>query len=590
MSPMTPRSPRSTHSRRTRSLLAIATAGLMAVAALPAAAPVAAQGGTITNELAPSSLGIADPDTRITFDLVLAARDPEASRQYAADLYDPASPDYRRFLSPEQIGERFGPTDETLAQVRRVVTDAGLEVVSVPPQRTRLIASGSADAVGAFLGVPIETFQDARTGSTYHAAATEPVVPASLATVVTGVAGLARWLPSSAIAPADAPPPPARGLKPADLALAYDYQSLWDQGIDGTGTTVGIIQFGIDTDEDLAVFDATFGLEGPLPDRVAVNGGLGDAPASFGVEAALDTQVVRAVAPGTQIIIYGFPATTSFGSAMDAVIEDGRTQIVSVSYGKCYAPGYIGLQEVLDTQRALEVATQAGISLFAASGDWGAFSCHTFDKSDHQVSTFFPACTNNVVSVGGTLLELHADGTYFRETGWEDYLITGGTGGGRANVNGPDGPLERMPPYQVGVAGIDQSMDARHCPDVAAAADTDTGYLLFYTDPATGEGDWQMVGGTSAAAPFWAGIMALTLQKGQAQGVQCLGFLTPLFYELAQSRPDAFHDIVRGGNLLDRSGVGWDAATGVGSPVVSVLADAVIDSLLASPATCAAAG
>ncbi len=580
------------HPRRTRprAWLALATTALIAVAALPFGAPVGAQGGTITNDAAPSSLGAADPDARITFDLVLAPRDAAASSQYAADLYDPGSPDYRRFLSPTDIGERFGPTDETLTQVRRAVTDAGLEVVSVPPQRTRVVAAGTAAVVGAFLGVAIETLQDGRTGIVYHAAATDPVVPAALTGIVSGVTGLSRWLPSSAIAPEDAPPPPARGLKPADLALAYDYQSLWDQGIDGAGTAVGIIQFGVDTDEDLAVFDATFGIEGPLPDRVAVNGGLEGAPASFAVEASLDTQVLRAVAPATQIIVYGFPATTSFGSAMDAVLEDGRTQIVSVSYGKCYAPGYIGLDEVLDTQRALEVAAQAGVSLFAASGDWGAFSCHTFDKTDHQVSTFFPACTDNVVSVGGTLLELNADGTYLRETGWEDYLVTGGTGGGRANVNGPDGPLEPMPPFQRGVAGIDQSVDVRHCPDVAAAADTDTGYLLFHTDQETGQSGWQMVGGTSASAPFWAGVMALILQQAQAQGIQCLPFLTPLFYELAVSHPDAFHDITRGGNLVDRAGPGWDAATGVGSPVVSVLSQAIIESLQAAPPTCAAAG
>ena len=119
----------------------------------------------------------------------------------------------------------------------------------------------------------------------------------------------------------------------------------------------------------------------------------------------------------------------------------------------------------------------------------------------------------------------------------------------------------------------------RPCPDVAAAADGDTGYLLFETDAETGEAGWKMVGGTSAAAPFWAGVMTLVQQKAQAQGIERLGFLTPLFYQIASTHPEAFHDVTRGGNLHKDSVPGWDYATGLGSPVVSVLADAVIEAL-----------
>jgi kumamolisin len=568
--------------RRGISLLAGLVAALLVVSVVPAGAQdlTPTQGFADDPVGLPSSLGPSEPTARVDFDLVLASRDPAASASYAVELYDPSSPHYRSFLTPEQIGQRFGPTDETLARIRGVVEAAGLEVVSMPPQRTRLSVTGEAAAVGAFLGVVIERWQDPRTGVTYHASGADPAVPATLAGVVSGVSGLSPWLPAAAIDPADAPPPPARGLKPADLALAYDYQSLWDEGFDGTGVNVGILQFGVDTDEDLAVFDAAFGIDGPLPERVPVNGGLVDAPADFATEAALDTQVLRAVAPGAQIIVYGFPVTTGFGAAMDAIVEDGRVQLVSVSYGLCYAPGYASLDQVLDTQRALEAAAIAGVSLFAASGDWGAFSCHTFDRTDHQVSVFFPACTTNVVSVGGTLLDLAPDGTYRRETGWEDYLVTGGTGGGVALVNGPDGErLDPLPSFQQGVSGIDASLNARHCPDVAAAADGDTGYLLFETDVETGEPGWKMVGGTSAAAPFWAGVMALIQQKAQAAGIEQLGFLTPLFYQLAVSHPDAFHDVVRGGNLLHDARPGWDEATGLGSPVVSVLADAIIETL-----------
>jgi kumamolisin len=578
--PITHRAPR----RIVASLVGL-LAGVLVVAGMPASAqaPGAVSTGSIAAEVpAPVNLGPLGPSEPVAFELVLAARDPEASSRFAAAVNDPTAPEYRHFLTPQQIGERFGPTDETLARVREVLDVAGIQPVSMPPQRTRLSVTGPAAAVGAFLGVPIERWQDPRSGMTYPATSTSPAVPAALDGVVSAVSGLSPWLPISYIDPADAPPIPDRGLTPQDLARAYDYESLWAEGIDGTGTSVGILQFGLDTDEDLAVFDATFGLTGPTPKRVPVNGGLSpDAPEGFAGEATLDTQVVRAVAPGTQIIVYGFPARgTSFGSAMDAIVAAGETQFVSLSFGRCYAGPYVSLEMVEDLHRGLEAAAQAGVTLMVASGDDGAFACHPFDLTDHRITTDFPSCSEHALSVGGTMLELNDDGSYRRETGWEDFLATKGTGGGINAISDPDGnPLEPKPAYQQGVDGIDPGLDYRHCPDVSAVADSTTGYLIFQTDPATGEAAWQVTGGTSASAPFWAAAMALIQQKAQAAGVERIGFLNDLLYGIKASHPEAFHDIVRGGNLQHDSGPGWDAATGIGSPVVSVLADAVVETL-----------
>lgn len=572
--------------RRVAATLIGLLAAVTVVAGLPASAQAPAAGDAVASTgLVPLNLGPASPTDQVAFDLVLASRDPGASARLAQDVNDPSSPDYRRFLTAEQIGQRFGPTDASLARVREVLEGVGIEAVSMPPQRTRLSVTGAAAAVGGFLGVPIELWQDPRSGMTYHATSTPPEVPAALAGVVSAVSGLSPWLTISHISPQDAPAIPARGLTPQDLALAYDYRSLWDRGIDGTGTSVGILQFGLDTDEDLAVYDAAFGLQGPTPIRVPVNGGLSpDAPKGFHQEATLDTQVVRAVAPGTQIIVYGFPARgTSFGAAMDAIVADGRTQFVSLSYGRCYAGPYVSIEMVDDLHRGLEAAALAGVTLMTASGDWGAFSCHPFDNTDHREVTDFPGCTQYSLSVGGTMLDLNPDGTYRRETGWEDYLSTGGTGGGINRIVGPDGePVEPKPDYQVGVEGIDESVPFRHCPDVSAVADGTTGYLVFQTDPESGDASWGVVGGTSASTPLWAGIMALIQQQAQAEGIERIGFLNPLLYGIKESHPDAYHDVVRGGNLVHDSGPGWDAATGIGTPVVSVLSEAVLETLRGS--------
>jgi subtilase family serine protease len=540
-------------------LTVLGLVGLASVAAAPAPAQVATA----------SRVRAADPSATVQVSFVLRGRDPSGLRQFLVDVSDPASPAYHHFLTPQQLGDRFGlPQAEQDALVARLTAD-GLTVVSHNPQRSRLVVRGSAAQLGAMLGVVIEQRREA-SGVTHLAAAAQPVVPADLASVVSAVTGLDPDLPVSA-AKTQSVDPPARGLKPMDLALAYDFKSLWDAGITGAGQNVAIIQFGVDTDADLAVYDQTFGIQAPDVERIPVDGGLKGAPADFAPEAALDTQVVRAVAPGAQILVYGFPANEPFGASIDAVVADGRAKVISISYGGCFSADHVSKATYEDTKAALARAAAAGVTLFAASGDWGAFVCHAFDPKDPRVTTFFPACTDNVVGVGGTSLDTRADGSYLRETGWEDYLSTAGTGGGLS-------PLDARPPWQKGVPGIDNASSdgSRQCPDVAAVADSFTGYLVYLTDPKTGEAGWQMVGGTSAATPFWAGVMALVQQAASQKGITQLGFLAPLLYRVAASDPGAFHDVQRGGNLVEQAGAGWDYATGLGSPDVALLSDAII--------------
>jgi kumamolisin len=263
---------------------------------------------------------------------------------------------------------------------------------------------------------------------------------------------------------------------------------------------------------------------------------------------------------------------------VDTIVADGRATSISLSYGKCFLPDeFILPAEVEAGFTSFAAAALAGVTLYAASGDWGAFSCHVFDKKEHRETTFWPSCTDNVVGVGGTFLETRDDGSYLRETGWQDYLTTGGTGGGLS-------PSDPMPAWQTG-PGVqnDKSNGNRQCPDVAAVADPDTGYIIFVTDPETGQGSWTTVGGTSASAPLWAGIQVLMEQAAAAQGVDALGFMAPRYYRIAQSQPGAFHDVTRGGNLVDVSGAGWDFATGVGSPDVEVLTQAVLADIAANP-------
>jgi len=556
-------------------LIAGLTLGAVQPSAAPATAPALA---ALPLDAAPVVVGPADPAAVLEIGLALRGRDPAGLARAVAELSDPTAPGHGQVYTPEELGDRFGLSVADEDQLVATLTAAGLSVSGRVPQRTSLRVRGSVADLQRVLGLELQQLTDPSTGASYIASVAAPVVPPSLASAVAGILGLEPRLPMSAVAPVDAPAPPTRGLTPQDLARAYDFLPLWEAGITGAGQDVAILQFGVDTDEDLAVYDAAFGLNGPLPERITVGDGLVDAPADFATEAALDTQVLRGAAPGAQILVYGFARTFSMAIAVDEIVAAGRAKIISLSYGKCFKPGeFISELEVSFGRESFARAALAGVSMYAASGDWGAFSCHVFDPTDHRESTFWPSCTDNVVSVGGTFLETREDGSYLRETGWQDYLTTGGTGGGFSH----DDP---MPAWQQG-AGVqnDRSNGNRQCPDVAAAADPDTGYLIFVTNAETGEAGWQMVGGTSAAAPLWAGIQALMQEAAAQQGIDALGFMPPRYYRIAQSDPAAFNDVIRGGNLVDEATPGWDFATGVGTPNVAALTDAVIADVQATP-------
>ena len=117
----------------------------------------------------------------------------------------------------------------------------------------------------------------------------------------------------------------------------------------------------------------------------AIGDGLAGAPDDFAVEAALDTQVVRAAAPGARIIVYGMSRFESLATGIDAIVADGRASIVSLSYGKCLLPGEYILQDEVDAGTlSFAAAAAAGVSIFASSGDTGAFTCHMFDPAEHR--------------------------------------------------------------------------------------------------------------------------------------------------------------------------------------------------------------
>jgi kumamolisin len=271
----------------------------------------------------------------------------------------------------------------------------------------------------------------------------------------------------------------------------------------------------------------------------------------------LDMCVVGSVAPGANIFMY-FTEFTSQGwldGINLAITDENKIDVISISYGNPEddpdgAWTAMGVQQV---NQAFEAAAAKGITICCASGD---------DGSSDQVPTGahvdFPASSPNVLGVGGTKLvaDTSSPDKIASEVVWNEATQNeGATGGGVSAVftkptyqNSVNVPPSANPPHKVG----------RGVPDVASVADPETGVVIMHVDGKTLE----PIGGTSAAAPMWAALIA---RLNQGLKANC-GFLNPLLYSQGFSKSTAFHDITSGNNGAYSANQGWDPCTGFGTP------------------------
>jgi kumamolisin len=553
--------------------IAPAGGGDSTAGATPTRGVTPAAGATPATDLL---LGPAAADEPVSITVSLRLQDQAALATYLAGLSDPSSANYRQYLSAAEFGARFGLP---LAEIDRVVawlSDGGLAVTRLP-QRTSLLASGTAGQVERLLGIALLDRQTAA-GRRYHVPVGTPQVPAGLAGDVAGIVGLdSTPALRSGFSGVSARDVPNGAMAPVDVARAYGIDQLWNVGLHGEGVSVGLVALDAFTQSDIERFDRRNGVSGPPIDVVRMPDAL-DVPGDEAGEVALDIQVLRGIAPNAQIVAY--EASTDFGSmapVIGRIVADGRVQIVSISFGLCEK--YYPADARAADEQELAAAYAAGISIFVASGDDGAYDCRNLQlrsgpqDRDLTASTDWPSSSAHAIAVGGTYLTVRQDGTYLDEAAWADPLSGGSTGGGLSTI-------VPRPDWQAG-AGVDNadSNGMRQLPDVAGPADPSSGFDIQYTEQG---GDFvdAIVGGTSAATPFFAATMVLTQQLAEREGVAFDQPLGPVLYQVAAEQGvDAFHDIVRGSNLLQAAGPGWDYATGLGSPRAPQLARAIVDFL-----------
>ncbi|HTT27119.1 MAG TPA: S53 family peptidase [Solirubrobacteraceae bacterium] len=452
-------------------------------------------------------------------------------------------PAERRTMSREELARATGASNEDIAAVRAFAERSGLEVTAVDNGRRAMTLRGTVDAVAeAFGAQDLGLFEHPTTGE-YRGRSGPLTVPSALADVITGVFGIderpqARaHLRQSATA--------AESYTPPQVAAAYSFPS----GVNGSGETAAILELGGGFSQtDLDNYFKSLGLTAPSVTAVGVDGGTNSPGTDQNAdgEVMLDIEVLGSVAPGAKIVVYFAPNTDQgFIDALSTAVHDttNNPSVVSISWG---GPEDTWTQQARSQmEQILTEGAAVGATVTVASGDNGSND----GVNDGKQHVDFPASAPHALGCGGTTLSIK-NGQIASETVWNE-LPDHGAGGGGISIEFP------VPPYQTAVKlpnNVDTGKPGRGVPDVAGDADPETGYSVLV------DGSRQTIGGTSAVAPLWAGLIVLL----NASLGKPVGFVHPQIY--AASAGAGFHDITQGNNVGYQAGPGWDACTGNGSP------------------------
>jgi subtilase family serine protease len=534
---------------------------------------------------------------RMILILLPDATQQEALSQFVASQNDSQSPYYHQWLTPEQFAERFGVSDSDTAQIVAWLQGHGMEVEEVTAGRLSIVFSGTAGQVQAAFHTQIHSYNIG--GELHHANASEPQVPAALAQVVGGVFSLHDFRSDSlhSFVKKASPELTSGGghyLSPTDFAAIYDLGPLYQQSISGSGQSIAIVGRTNINISDVRQFRTSFGLPANDP-QIIVNGtNPGIVSSSEETEADLDVEWSGAVARNSTIKFVVSQSTSSTDGvdlSAEYIVNHNIAPVMSTSFGLC--ENWLGSTGNTFLNSLWQQAAVEGITAFVSSGDSGAAGC---DSASASTATYGRAVnglcsTPYSVCVGGTEFNDHANPplywsssnsatqgsalSYIPEVVWNESASGGlwASGGGMST-------LYAKPAWQTGT-GVPAD-GRRDVPDVALTAAGHDGYLIVQN------GGLYVVGGTSAASPSFAGLMALVVQNLANRQ----GNANPVLYALA-SRQRAggaavFHDTTVGDNSVPgqtgfNATAGYDQATGLGSVDASILVNHWSDGI-ATPA------
>jgi kumamolisin len=498
-------------------------------------------------------IGPANPNE--TVDVTIRLRSRAGKKPIvSADAYTKPIED-RIILSRKEFEQRHGADPESIARVETFARQHKLTVKEKSAARRTVILSGTVTAMNEAFGVELKEYD--QPSGRYRGRTGVIHLPVELHDVVEGVFGLdnrpqakPHFRRRRGVAGARAESVNL-SYTPPQVAALYDFPT----GVNGAGECIALIELGGGYNTtDLSSYWSQLKLtETPTVSAVSVGDGsnnpTGDPNGPDG-EVMLDIEVAGSIAPSAKIVVY-FADNTDAGflNAITTAVHDSTNNpsVVSISWG---GPESSWTQQAMTSMdEAFQSAAAMGVSVCVAAGDDGS----TDGVTDGLNHVDFPASSPNVLACGGTELVASGD-SITSETVWNELANNeGATGGGISDVfplpswqNGAGVPPSANPSKNVG----------RGVPDVTGDADPTTGYVTRV------DGNPDVIGGTSAVAPLWAGLIALINQSiGKP-----VGFINPLLYQDAATAQD-LNDITSGNNGAYSAGPGWDACSGLGSPI-----------------------
>ncbi|MBT2568200.1 S8/S53 family peptidase [Arthrobacter sp. ISL-85] len=497
-----------------------------------------------------ASLGPVDPSRRIEVTVILRRQEP-----LPETVPEP--------MSRDELAARHGASNADLDLAVGTFTRLGAEVLETDPASRRVRLAGTVEDLSRIFGTSLEevTSSGPHGHDITHRHRTGGLqIPAELDGIVTAVLGLDDRPQARAQFQAIPRAATDTSYTPPELARIYNFPAT----ADGSGQVVAIIELGGGFGQaDLDTYFSGLGITGPKVTAVGVDGAVnqpGQDPTGADGEVLLDIEVVGALAPKADVLVYFAPNTDA--GFLDAIINASHAApapaSISISWGQNEDAWTAQARTAFD--QALADASALGVTVTAAAGDNGSADAAT-DGRDHAD---FPASSPHVLACGGTRLDADpGTGAIRSETVWNDGPNSA-TGGGYSDTF-------PAPPWQSGLPA-----HARHpkpapkpvpggrgrgVPDVSGVTDPQTGYKVRV------DGKDMVIGGTSAVAPLWAALIALF---AQATGRR-FGQIQPLLY----TRKAGFHDITTGNNGTYQAGPGWDPCTGLGTPDGTALLAAI---------------
>jgi len=511
--------------------------------------------------------------------LGISLRDAAGLDTYLTQEYDPASPLYHHYLTPQQFTDRFGPTASDYQAVIAFARSHHLAITAIHDNRLLLDVTGAAADIQQAFHVHLRVYQHPTEARHFFAPDTEPMVDASLPLAdISGLSDYARPHPRlvKQASASTASTAPRTGSGSGGTYAGNDFRAAYLPGVTltGTGQSLGLVEFDGYYASDISTYESAFSLPAVPLQNVFLDGydGTPTTGANSGnPEVSLDIEMAVAMAPGlSNIVVFEAGPSGLQNDILTSMADNPQIHQLSCSWGWTGGPS-------TTTDNLFKEMSAQGQSFFNAAGDSDAFTAgaSSVNGVDNPNQANAPSSCPYITVVGGTTLSTTGPGgAWSAETVWNWGVQKDGsyegTCGGISSYYG-------IPSWQAGVsmAANGGSSVYRNTPDVALTADN---VFVDY-----GQGSSGTFGGTSCAAPLWAGLTALMNEQAVAGGRSVVGFVNPAIYALGNgsSYSATFHDITTGSNTWSGSPTdfyaktGYDLCTGWGTPIGAGLINAL---------------